>query len=207
MRTIVYIDGFNLYYGALRRRPHLKWLDISKLARLLLPGDEIVGIRYFTARISARANDPDGPRRQQVYLRALRTLEPLVSIHYGQFLTSTTRAAVVAPPPPTIEVWKTEEKGSDVNLATYLLLDAFDARMELAVIVSNDSDLVTPLKALRHRFQIGIGLLNPHDNPSRSLVPEAQFIKQVRAGPLAASQFPDVLTDEHGEIRRPDAWR
>lgn len=114
---------------------------------------------------------------------------------------------MVTPPPTTIEVWKTEEKGSDVNLATYLRLDAFEDRMELAAIVSNDSDLVTPLKAPRHRFQVAIGLLNPHRDPSRTLVPVASFIKQARAGPLAASQFPDVLTDERGEIRRPDTWR
>jgi len=50
VRANVYVDGFNLYYGALKGTP-LKWLDIAALCRLLLPGDTINRIRYFTARI------------------------------------------------------------------------------------------------------------------------------------------------------------
>jgi uncharacterized LabA/DUF88 family protein len=205
VRAIVYVDGFNLYYGALRRTPY-KWLDLSKLCSALLPNDEIVKIRYFTARISART-EPEKPLRQQVYLRALRTLEPLVSIHFGHYLSFTTRAAVVKPPPNTIEVWKTEEKGSDVNLATHLLLDAFDGRMDAAVLLSNDSDLLMPLRVARHRFGLTVGLLNPHPIASRALAPIATFVKPVRAGSLAVSQFDDVLQDAKGEIRRPDAWK
>lgn len=207
VRTIVYIDGFNLYYGALKDEPALRWLDVTTLCARLLPNDEIVKVRYFTARISARADDPDAPLRQQVYIRALQTLSPVVSIHYGHYLTTVTRAAVVSPPPRTIEVWKTEEKGSDVNLATYLLLDAFDGRMDAAVLMSNDSDLLMPMKVARLRFGLTVGLLNPHPHPSRALVPLASFVKQVRRGPLAASQFPDTLQDQKGEIRRPDSWR
>lgn len=203
MRAIVYVDGFNLYYGALRDTRY-KWLDLSRLCAALLPGDEIVKIRYFTARIGDRGDDADKPLRQQVYLRALRTLEPLVSIHYGRYLTSKTRAALVTPPPRTAEVWRTEEKGSDVNLGTFMLLDAFDGRMDLAVVVSNDSDLLTPIKVVRQRFALSVGLLNPHPVPSKVLVAAATFVKQVRAGPLSASQFADVLQDAKGEIRRPD---
>ena len=55
-RTIVYIDGFNFYYGAVKDTPH-KWLDFEAFCRLLLPRDDIVKIRYFTARISALPND------------------------------------------------------------------------------------------------------------------------------------------------------
>ena len=84
-RTIVYIDGFNFYYGAVKDTPH-KWLDFEAFCRLLLPRDSIVKIRYFTARISALPNDPQAPARQDTYLRALRTL-PLIEIHYGHFAT------------------------------------------------------------------------------------------------------------------------
>ena len=85
MRTFVYIDVFNLYYRALRNTPY-RWLDLSKLARLLLPKNQIHRIHYYTARITARPGDPDQPTRQQFYLRALATI-PNVSITYGQFLT------------------------------------------------------------------------------------------------------------------------
>lgn len=208
MRTIVYVDGFNLYYGALRGTPY-RWLDLRKLCSLLLPGDEIVRIRYFTARISAR-EDPGKPLRQQVYLRALRTLDPLVSTHFGHYLSNPTRAALVRPSADgttVVEVWKTEEKGSDVNLATYLLLDAFDGRMETAVIISNDSDLLMPVRVARYRFGLNVGVLNPHAYASKVLVAAADFHKQVRPGPLAASQFPDELEDAKGKITRPAEWQ
>jgi hypothetical protein len=95
-------------------------------------------IKYFTALVSARPNEPDQPVRQQLYLRALRTL-PKVSIHFGHFLTHEITMALVVPPrQPTkyAGVIKTEEKGSDVNLATHLLHDAHMGRFDVAVVVS-----------------------------------------------------------------------
>ena len=97
MKTIVYIDGFNLYYGALKGGPH-RWLDLGALCPRLLPGDQVVGIRYFTARVKARPNNPDAAQRQQAYLRALGTV-PDLTIHLGHFLKSKTRMALVSPPP------------------------------------------------------------------------------------------------------------
>jgi hypothetical protein len=73
----VYVDGFNLYYGCLKGSPY-KWLDLDALSRTLLPGDDIHRIRYFTARVSARPDNPACNRRQAVYLRALRTIPHLV---------------------------------------------------------------------------------------------------------------------------------
>jgi hypothetical protein len=73
MATGVYVDGFNLYYGALKGTQH-KWLDLEALSRRLLPKDQIVVVRYFTALVSARPSDPNQPVRQQAYLRALDTL-------------------------------------------------------------------------------------------------------------------------------------
>jgi len=122
LRTNVYVDGFNLCYGCLKGTPY-KWLDLDAMCRRLLPKHELSRIRYFTAIISARPLDPSGPVRQQAYLRALATM-PHVSIHLGHFLTSHVRMPLAVPPargPRTVEVIKTEEKGSDVNLATYLL--------------------------------------------------------------------------------------
>jgi hypothetical protein len=90
-----------------------------------------VAIRYFTARVRPLPNDPHAPQRQQVYLRALQTI-PHLSIHYGMFLKNKKRMALVNPPPNTAEVWSTEEKGSDVNLASHLLLDGFQGKYDLA---------------------------------------------------------------------------
>jgi len=118
------VDGFNLYYGALRRTNY-KWLDLAKLCRALLPHDHVSGIKYFTAKVSGDPRNPESPIRQQLYLRALSTL-PQVSIVYGQFLTHSVPMLVSnSNPRKWVKVDKTEEKGSDVNLATYLLHDGF----------------------------------------------------------------------------------
>ena len=105
--TNVYVDGFNLYYGCVKGTPH-KWLDLEALCGRLLPQNQINRIRYFTAKVSARSADPQGPVRQDTYLRALHTL-PTVSVHLGHFLTSHTRMPVANPTPrgpKTVEVLK-----------------------------------------------------------------------------------------------------
>ena len=85
MKANIYVDGFNLYYGAVKGTPY-RWLDIAALCRLLLPRDTINQIKYFTALVHPRPSDLDQPRRQQTYLRALRTI-PNLTIVYGHFLT------------------------------------------------------------------------------------------------------------------------
>lgn len=143
MNTVLYIDGFNLYYGCLRKTPH-KWLNPVAMARHLLPGHAITAVRYFSANISARPGELDQPIRQQTYFRALRTL-PGLTIQLGYFKAHAVAIKLVQPPPqgPTTSwVWRTDEKGSDVNLATQLLVDAFDDAFECAVVVTNDSDLL-----------------------------------------------------------------
>lgn len=74
MRTNIYVDGFNLYYGSLQGTPY-KWLNIDELCKRLIRGNyPVQRIRYFTARLTARPNDLQQPQRQETYLRALRTL-------------------------------------------------------------------------------------------------------------------------------------
>ncbi|MCA8933363.1 MAG: NYN domain-containing protein, partial [Rhodospirillaceae bacterium] len=148
MRVRVYVDGFNLYYRALRKTPH-KWLDLLKLSKLLVdPSDEIDCVRYFTARISPRAGDTDAPKRQQAYLSALATI-PEIKVHYGRFLPKTKWRPIAHPtwdPHVYIEVHDTEEKGSDVNLAAHLLNDGWRDRYDAAVVMSQDTDLCEPLR-------------------------------------------------------------
>ena len=83
MRTNVYVDGLNLYYGSLRGTPH-KWLNLLHLCQLLLPSQQIQTIKYFTAQVITRPDNPRQALRQQIYLRALRTL-PQVEIVFGHF--------------------------------------------------------------------------------------------------------------------------
>ncbi len=204
MKTIVYIDGFNLYYGALRKTP-FRWLNVGRMCQWLLPNDDIEAIKYFTALVNPRPNDPDQRARQQLFLRALKTI-PNLSIIYGYFLTHEVNMAK-ADGSGFARVVKTEEKGSDVNIATHMLMDAFRDAYDLAVVVSNDSDLLLPIRFVTEQLGKPVGLLNPQRHPtSAALAPYAHFIKHIRAGVLAKSQFPKTLSDRNGEFSCPDSW-
>lgn len=183
MKTNVYIDGFNLYYGALKGTRY-KWLDLSSLCDRLFPRNQISRIRYFTAIVDARPPDSQQPVRQQTYLRALHTI-PNLSVHLGIFRTRPVRMTLVHPPrsgSKTAEVWKTEEKGSDVNLASYLLLDAFRRDCDVAVVFSNDADLREPIAIAKDELGIRVGVVNPHPPARRSLDLQPTFFKQLRKG-------------------------
>jgi hypothetical protein len=177
------------------------------MVQLLLPRAQINRIRYFTAIVQARPGDPAQPDRQRMYIRALETI-PGLTVHYGRFLSSIKRARLVTPIAGVgsyVDVHKTEEKGSDVNLAAYLLMDCSGKDFEQAVIVSNDSDLILPV---RYVLQQGykVGMLNPHPKPAVDFVTTASFVRQIRKGVLSASQFPTTLADGTGTITKPAKW-
>ena len=214
----VYVDAFNLYYGCLKEIEY-KWLNLRAFCQASFPADQISRIRYFTARIPANPHDPDKPERQATYFRALQT-EPVISIHEGQYLTKIVRMPQhPIPPPPTpptlVRVIKTEEKGSDVNLATHLLVDAADNDFEGAVVVTNDSDLVLPIKFVRTKFKRRVFVLHPCTRPGRKPSIELRIAAGLRSGKpslivqeslLGVSQFPAVLTDAIGDFHKPSAW-
>lgn len=206
-QTILYVDGFNLYFGALKGTPY-RWLDLSTLCHYLLPQHVVTHIKYFSARVSARPNDLDAPMRQETYWRALRTIEGL-EIYQGQFLTHVKSMPVAKPKEghsPVVKVISTQEKGSDVNLASHLLFDAFKGKFDAAVVLSNDSDLMTPIQMVRQEFKRTVGILNPHQTPSRSLMKVASFYKPIRENVLQLSQFPVTLSDANGVFHKPSGW-
>jgi hypothetical protein len=126
MRTAVYIDGFNLYYW-LKPTPY-RWIDLKALAlnAITKPNKThtIVAVKYFTARVSDTLGDPTKSTRQDVYIRALTAAIPEFSVCYGEFRRQRKkmpRAYSDGGVGPLVEVWDTEEKGSDVNLAVELV--------------------------------------------------------------------------------------
>ena len=162
----VYIDGFNLYYGALKKTSY-KWLDLSAMCQKLLPSRQIGRIRYFTARIQALPQDMQAPSRQNDYLRALTTI-PNLTIHYGHFVSRPQTWPIYpvtypspSGPPQMAQILRTEEKRSDVNLATLLLVDCAFEAFDEAVIISNDSDLALPVECAVQRFGKTAGVINP----------------------------------------------
>lgn len=216
MSTNIYVDGFNLYYGAVRNTPY-KWLDLAKLSQILYPSAQINRIRYFTARVKGKL-DPEAPRRQSIYLRALKTI-PGLSIHEGHF----TAWPVDMPRYPLkyrinsqgrrkydlCKVYKTDEKGSDVNLATYLLDDCFDNDFDEAIVISNDSDLALPVKLVVSKYRKKVHVANPHpkiclsDDLNRVV---SSHLFEINKSVLANSQFLPTLTDAKGTFSKPSTW-
>lgn len=208
----VYVDGFNLYYGMVAGQPY-KWLDIEKFAHSMLqPDDTVRRIWYCTADVDGRS-DADAPERQRRYFRALETL-PSVKLCKGTFRTT---YPYMKPKRggARVQVRKSEEKGSDVNLASHLLMDAFRGDFEAALVISNDSDLVTPIEMVTGDFGLQVGVAFPLFNPGRTPSVELQqvasfmrFIKNERrwVRQLERSQFPDVMSDAGGLFEKPHKW-
>ena len=208
VRTLVYVDGFNFYYGALKDSS-LKWLDLLLLFQRVLPQHlDVRQIKYFTARISGTPQDQSKPVRQSVYIRALQAFRPEVSVYFGRFQSHAVHMPLEHPSPGrrTVRVIKTEEKGSDVNLAVHLLNDAWLDAYECAVIVSNDSDLAEAMSLVKeHHGAKQLGLVTPRSSSwSQQLRKHADFVRQIRTGALRDSQLPDPIPGT--KIRKPVGW-
>ena len=209
MITNVYIDGFNLYYRALKDTP-FRWLDLRKLAENLFPQDTIYRVCYFTARLDARPGNPAQRQRQQAYLRALATL-PGFEAYYGVFRSGVKRRPLAEPVPGRpayVLVRDSEEKGSDVNLATRLLVDGFNGGYEQAVVVSNDADFASAMKYVRDGLGLRVTLVNPDQRNAspRDLSNSATYVKRLWKSHLRRSQLPETLTDQFGVITKPASW-
>ncbi|MBI4307206.1 MAG: NYN domain-containing protein [Chloroflexi bacterium] len=211
--TYVYVDAFNLYYGAVRGTKY-KWLNILKLCKAILdPKHDIKKIKYFTDSESARPGDPGQPTRQRMYFRALLTV-PGLEIIKGTFYTKRdhrpTAASVDAGGPlDYVEVVLSEEKGSDVNLGVHMVHDGHLGCYDAAVLISNDSDLAGAVSIVRHDLKKVVGVINPHppERQSRILDRASTFTRQIEAQHLRLNQFTDELTDEKGRrFRKPAAW-
>ena len=216
MATNVYIDGFNLYRGCIRNSAY-KWLDVSALCTALLPGHTINKIRYFTARIRPYSHDKDAPNRQQTYLRAIDTL-PQVTLHTEGRYVARTQLLPQYPfayrdpnlAPQMVQVRRMEEKRTDVDIASYLLLDCFADDFDEAVVITNDSDLITPIQVVKTQFGKRIGVINPHppSGMSGALIKAASYsVREINKSVLAKSQFPPIVINSHGKaINKPPSW-
>lgn len=206
MKVYVYVDGFNLYYGCLKGTS-FKWLNLEKLSSLLFPKHKIEQIKYFTAPIKVRENDTDHdkPNRQQIYLRALRTL-PSVEIIQGMFLTHKVFMKKVDSE-GFVEVMKTEEKGTDVNIASHLIHDGHKGLYEMAVVISNDSDLVEPIRIITQELNLPVVVASPFERNAIEMKKIATLTKQIRKGVLSVSQFSEKLLDDVGVFTIPEAWK
>jgi NYN domain len=208
--TNAYIDGFNLYYGCYRYHPtnqRAKWLDLRALCAALLANDQIHRVHYFTAMVKAEW-DPSAPLRQETYVRALRGC-PNLYVHLGKFQAVERKGVPSHLPPgsPVVKISTWEEKGSDVNLATKLLTDAMDGDFEQALVVSNDSDLLEPIKVVRQKFGLPLVVVSPKDGVTTKLRRAASASFVLDHALLAQCQLPNPARDKQGRlVTKPMVW-
>lgn len=209
MKTCVYIDGFNLYYGALKGTGD-KWLDIAKMSKFLLPQNDIQVIKYYTARILSRPEDPEQEHRQAVYLRALSTF-PEIKIIEGQFKrTKATGVDVRHSACNQLRtIWRYEEKGSDVNLAVHMVRDACLENYDCFCVLSNDSDLAEAFRIVKDECHRRVVLVNPQLASSRAVDElfdnSNKYIKLTR-GLVHACPLPSTMSDSAGDFHKPAVW-
>jgi hypothetical protein len=243
VRVGVYIDGFNLYYGARglcgRGVAGWRWLDLRTLSQNLVTGHsgwtnaQVDRVVYCSARISGASN-PVGAQEQDVYLRALQRSGSVDELAMGTYVARVATAPLATPdkkgrPVLTNPRWpimvrdatgadepgatfmasvaRREEKGSDVNVASHLLLDVLQGTVDAAVVVSNDSDLEFPVKQVRLR--VPVGTVNPTKGyPAGRLNGTPQdgvgghWWHQLEVSELTSAQLPPQV----GRLSRPQGW-
>lgn len=232
LRTRVYVDGYNLYYGCLKSTAH-RWLDLCELIRRILAnvpyeqdGAQIgyalcaPAVKYFTAPIlSSFARSQDSVPSQALYHAALRGhLGKELEIIPGYYEARPARAHVwfrgkSAGASPVVDIWKLEEKQSDVALAVHAFCDAVLGDIDQVVVMSNDSDIAPALQMIRQHTRVVLGLIAPlregdggsrvnrelkkHAHWTRSCILDAEF---------AASHLPAMVRLESGAVHKPLSW-
>lgn len=177
---------------------------------MLQPQNKVTLIRYFTARVNATTGDPDKHVRQDSYFQALKAFIPCIEIHEGSFLRNTVTMALATPVrglPRMVEVVKTEEKGSDVNLAVHLVNDAWLNKFDVALVISNDSDLAGAITLARERGK-PVGVANPSPDAdikmNFKLYEAASFRRRIQEKHLKKALLPGVIPNT--TISKPAGW-
>jgi len=201
-RVIVYVDGFNLYFG-LKAKGWKKsyWLNLQKLSENILTKEQkLVSVKYFTSRISF---PPEKVKRQGTFIEALETL-PKVKIFYGHYQSnkSICRKCGYIDMIPS-------EKMTDVNIAVELLSDAYEDKYDTAILISADSDLIAPIKTVHRLFKSKrIVVAFPPARHSFALKEVAKASFTIGRKKLIDSNFPDEVKKQDGYIlRRPERWK
>jgi uncharacterized LabA/DUF88 family protein len=205
-RSIIYIDGFNLYYGAIRGSRH-KWLNLQNYFMKLRGGDAIQRIKYFTALV-----DGGGRTRQETYLRALATC-PLVEVVIGRYKYKRVKCSVSACQDGCDKWFQVpEEKRTDVNIAVTMLEDAFQDKCDRFILVSGDSDLVPAVNRIKANFPAKqVVVYVPSQHPERGAAYElrgsADKHRTLPLELLKRSQFPaEVPCGDGTLIHKPREW-
>ena len=214
-KTIVYIDGGNLYYGQLRHTSN-KWLDIVAFSKKLLRSDhDITTIKYFTSRVIDKSQDHHRAERQDKYLDALAHI-PCIDVIEGRYREQPELLLPAREPclscdkkrtDGRIKVFRITEKMTDVNIATEMLRDAYERHADCFVLISGDADLAPVVKTIRYTINATALVFNPQASISNELRRYASFYKNIPVGFAEGCRLPDkIVTSEGRTIHCPSAW-
>lgn len=198
-KVAVYIDGFNLYFGLKAGYPRFKWLNTESLAKMFLKhGQTLSGVKYFTSRVS---NNPDKEKRQNIYLEALEsTATEIIYGHYQNHMVKCKRCGSAWP--------SANEKMTDVNIATRMIVDAINNIYDVAILVSGDSDLVPPILAIKEHFpnkKVIVAFPPKRHNINIKLHAHGSFV--IGRKLLKDCQFPEKVVKPNGFIlNKPTEW-
>ena len=215
MKTNVYIDAGNLYYGLLRNNKSAKWLDPLAFARALIRSDHVLGtVKFYTARVRTYPYDAESAERQRIYLRALSQISGLEIIEGYYYRNKVWMPAVSSAcrncketTDGKVRIVKLEEKRTDVNIATDMLYDVFTSDVDAVAIISGDSDFIAPLDIIRHKFGKQVLVFDPHERFS-DICYHASYYTHIPRSLPAMCQLPDIISiGTHGRtIHRPAMW-
>ena len=200
-KKIAYVDGFNLYFGMRDASlDHCRWLNIKKLVESLLqPNQILVEVKYFTSRVS---NSPDKQKRQSTYIDAIQSTD--TKIFYGNYQDSKEECKRCG------NIWRTaKEKMTDVNIATSIIVDAFHGSYDMAMLISGDSDLTPPIKAVHELFKdkrVFIAFPPKRHNNSMALVAKGSMT--IGRKKLVDAQFDETVISKTGyKLKIPQEWK
>ncbi|HNB40474.1 MAG TPA: NYN domain-containing protein [Anaerolineales bacterium] len=212
MRISVYVDGFNFYHG-LTENTKYRWCDLLKLTKQFLPNGEYGKIKLFAAHSKEYYDNLGKPERQNRYLQALKTIPgfEFIPSKFSQFKKTLPLRDSPKDKPEFVHVRGYKEKGADVNLASHLISDGIKNLYDIAVVFTNDSDLVEPIRVVRYDLNKKVYILltckNRNAWVSKELITVAKYHKLVEEDHLRVSQLPDVVTRPgKPALKKPLSW-
>ena len=214
--TIVYIDGYNLYYGLLKGTSY-KWLDLARFAKELVgEGHNVMAVKYFTSWVKPHPYDLATVERQNLYLQAVAGTG-VVKTTLGfyskrkKLLPAVEESCKSCPSAEGgfVRAVVLEEKRTDVNMAVAMVVDAARPEIDCVAVITGDSDQVGAIEAVRYTYGKKALVFNPHETFSENLKKASSYYKQIPRDLPSRCQLPDEIpVGTHGNvIRRPEAWR
>ena len=206
----VFIDGFNLEFGAMRPAG-LHWIDLRRFAERITPRyyGKVSSVFLYTAPLLDRKGCIGVATKQDIWFRALSATNTaqVVLGHHVRQVRSLPRVEPDGSEGSSVRVVQTIEKGSDVNLAVDLVDRAHRGRFHAAAVVSNDGDLRRAVESVSRGLLIPVVVINPQSGrQSRGLAAAATDVRTVRPNDLVRSQLPERIETATDVIHKPSAW-